>query len=96
MKRSNVLTLHDTFFGRPLTVNELDVLCLLAHGHTNYVIGRYRKTSEETVKTQLKVIYAKLGTRDRVSTVAQGYERGLIPLGTVSVPQPVYKPDGTG
>lgn len=89
MQRGNVLKLRDTFFGRPLTNNELDVLCLLAHGHTNYVIGRYRNTTEETIKTQLKIIYAKLGTGDRTAAVAQGYERGLIPLGTV----PVYKPD---
>jgi DNA-binding NarL/FixJ family response regulator len=64
---------------KTLTQRELNVLRLIAAGATNREAAKQLFISEATVKTHLLHIYAKLGTRDRASAVAEAYRQGLLP-----------------
>ncbi|AUG77116.1 LuxR family transcriptional regulator [Kitasatospora sp. MMS16-BH015] len=61
-----------------LSPRELEVLVLVAGGHTNREAAAELFISEATVKTHLLHIYGKLGVKDRASAVAAGYEQGLL------------------
>lgn len=63
-------------FGRVvsmLTDREIEILQLLAHGHTAAVIARLADCSPRTVHRHLASIYAKLGVGDRLSAVNQAH-----------------------
>jgi DNA-binding NarL/FixJ family response regulator len=62
----------------PLSARELEILELVAAGHTNREAAARLFISEATVKTHLLHIYAKLGVSDRAAAVAEGYNRGLL------------------
>jgi NarL family two-component system response regulator LiaR len=51
---------------RPLSPRERDVLRLIAQGHSNRQIARDLAIGEQTVKTHVRGILAKLGLQDRV------------------------------
>lgn len=61
-----------------LTPRELQVLSLVADGHSNRVIGFNLELSEATVKSHLVHIYDKLGVRSRTSAVATARELGYL------------------
>jgi DNA-binding NarL/FixJ family response regulator len=61
-----------------LSERETEVVRLLAKGHNNRAIAAELFLSEATVKTHLVRIYRKLGTQNRVGTVAEAVRRGLI------------------
>jgi DNA-binding NarL/FixJ family response regulator len=65
----------------PLSQRELEVLGLVARGHTNRDAAARLFVSEATVKTHLLHIYAKLGVNDRAAAVAVAFERGLLTPG---------------
>ena len=63
-----------------LTQRELDVLELLVSGQANREIAKSLFVSEETVKTHVKNLLAKLGVEDRTQAVTVGLKRGLVRL----------------
>ena len=63
-----------------LTNREVQVLQLVAGGCANKVISARLDINEETTKTHIKNILAKLGARDRTHAVSLGLKRGIITL----------------
>jgi DNA-binding NarL/FixJ family response regulator len=61
-----------------LTAREIEVLQLLAFGHTNKDIASQLFISPDTVKTHLEHIFEKLGASDRTAAVAEALRRHLI------------------
>jgi DNA-binding NarL/FixJ family response regulator len=63
-----------------LTPREIDVLRLIATGNANKEIAGQLSIAEETVKSHVTNILAKLGANDRTHAVTIGLKRGIIEL----------------
>ncbi len=61
-----------------LTAKELEVLALLAQGHSNKQIARALYVSDATVKTHLQHIYGKLAVQSRYGALSRAAELGLL------------------
>jgi DNA-binding NarL/FixJ family response regulator len=64
--------------GQDPTAREIEVLQLVADGLVNREIGERLFLSEETVKSHVRHLLAKLQARSRAHAVAVGFRRGLI------------------
>ena len=60
------------------TAREIEVLQLISDGLVNREIGHRLFLSEETVKSHVRHLLAKLQARSRAHAVAVGFRRGLI------------------
>ncbi len=60
------------------TPRETEVLQLISDGLVNREIGERLFLSEETVKSHVRHLLAKLQARSRAHAVAVGFRRGLI------------------
>jgi len=69
-----------SFGGTPdhLTPREIDVLTLAARGNSNKQIARHLGISDETVKSYMRTLFAKLGAADRTHAVALALRDGII------------------
>jgi DNA-binding NarL/FixJ family response regulator len=63
-----------------LTPREMDVLRLIATGNANKAIAGELSIAEDTVKSHVTNILAKLGANDRTHAVTIGLKRGIIEL----------------
>lgn len=63
-----------------LTLREIHVLRLVAGGNANKEIAGRLSIAEETVKSHITNILAKLGANDRTHAVTIGLKRGIIDL----------------
>jgi len=61
-----------------LSPRELEVVQQIARGQTVAEVARALAVSENTIKTHLKSIYAKLGANSRVRALAEARVRGLL------------------
>jgi DNA-binding NarL/FixJ family response regulator len=61
-----------------LTPREVQVLTLVASGNSNKLIAAQLQINEETAKTHMKSILAKLDANDRTHAVILGLRRGVI------------------
>ena len=62
----------------PLTPRELDVLRLMAAGHSNREIATALTSAEGTIKNHASSILSKLGVRDRTRAVLKALELGYL------------------
>src|SRR5712691_6453491 len=62
----------------PLTLREMDVLHLLARGQSNKEMARTLHLAEETVKSHVRHILAKLGVQSRTQAVLAAIRLGMV------------------
>jgi DNA-binding NarL/FixJ family response regulator len=74
LRKVQAPTAHETLTGR-----ETEVLQLLAQGRSNKEIARTLFIGEDTVKSHITHIFAKLGVQSRTQAVLTAMRLGLIP-----------------
>jgi DNA-binding NarL/FixJ family response regulator len=76
--RALPLAVPSAEFEQDPTPREIEVLQLVCDGLANREIGDRLFLSEETVKSHVRHLLAKLAARSRAHAVAVGFRRGLI------------------
>ncbi|HEY2428832.1 MAG TPA: response regulator transcription factor [Acidimicrobiales bacterium] len=66
--------------GSNLTAREMDVLTLVARGRSNRAIAAELYIGEETVKTHISNILAKLHLEDRTQAAIYALRQGIVPF----------------
>jgi DNA-binding CsgD family transcriptional regulator len=62
---------------RKITPRELEVLALIADGHSTKEIAQTLWITDETVRTHVRRLLSRLGARTRAHAVAIAYRDGL-------------------
>jgi len=62
----------------PLTTRELEVVRLVAAGHSNREIAATLGIQGSTVKWHLSNLYGKLNVRSRTQAIVRARDRGLV------------------
>lgn len=62
----------------PLSEREVEILSLVAQGHTNREIAQHLHLAEGTVKNYVTSLLGKIGVRDRTQAALRGRELGLL------------------
>jgi LuxR family transcriptional regulator, maltose regulon positive regulatory protein len=65
-------------FPEPISERELDILRLIADGHSNQEIADMLVIAVSTVKSHINNLYGKLGTNRRTEAIAIARQRGLV------------------
>jgi len=68
----------DAGLAEPISTRELDILKLLAQGHTNRAISQQLFLAEGTVKNYVTVLLQKIGARDRTQAALRARELGML------------------
>lgn len=63
-----------------LTPREVEVLCLIARGHSNRHVARHLQLAEKTVGNHVEHIYAKIGCSTRAEASLFAMQHGLLDL----------------
>jgi len=63
-----------------LTLREVEVLQLLVKGRSNKEIASALSIAEDTVKSHLKTLFAKLGVQDRTAAAISAIQHGIVRL----------------
>lgn len=63
-----------------LTPSELDVLLWITEGENISDIARIRNVSSHTVKSQIRILHRKLGSRTLAQMVALAYHQGVLKI----------------
>ena len=71
-----------------LSPREREVFDLLARGASNAEIGERLFLTENTVKTHVRSVLARLGLPDRIQVVIWAYESGLVQPGEADAADP--------
>lgn len=64
----------------PLTTRQLEVLLLLAEGHSNKIIAYKLNIAEATVKVHVRVILGKVNAKNRIGAVLWAAQSGVVTL----------------
>lgn len=72
----------------PLTTREVDVLRHLVAGRSNKDIGASLRITEETVKTHVSHVLAKLGVENRAQAIAEAVRRRLVSIEDLEIGEP--------
>lgn len=70
---------HSTRAMPVLTPREVEVLALVADGHSNQAVAEQLFVTERTVRFHLRNVYAKLGADNRTMAVTVARKAGLVP-----------------
>lgn len=68
----------DHMLGQRLTTRQIEILRGIADGKTYAEIGRELFVTEDTVRTHVRRILARLGARCAAHAVHLGHQRGLL------------------
>ncbi|MEL0210351.1 MAG: LuxR C-terminal-related transcriptional regulator, partial [Novosphingobium sp.] len=63
-----------------LSPREIEVLQMIAGGHSNKQVAWKLGVAEETIKSNIKSIFGKLRVNDRTHAVTTAAKRGIIEL----------------
>ncbi len=74
--------------GVHLTKRQLEILTLIAEGHSNAQVARMLWLAEQTVKFHLSNVYRKLGVTNRTEASRWAQLHGLLPSSPRSTPAP--------
>lgn len=74
---------------RPLSDKQLEVLRLMAVGHTNEDIGQLLGNTEATIKNHVQKVISRLGAYNRCSAIWQALKIGVLKVPTVATPAPM-------